>query len=229
MLVYAFEKTEKTTNDHAIQAVFSSEENAWNIIEKCVNGLYKLYGINNMVSITIGFRFVHVNYINTERKLDWIRYDIQCFNLDAELLNTVYITKTRDDAIIPEYAHIGDSGADLYSIETVTIEPLERKLMKTGIAMQIPFGYEACIRPRSGNALNFGYTVLNTPGTIDSNYRGEIGVIIYNASNEPVHIKKYDRIAQIVFQKLPQLKLVQVDELNNESDRGINGFGSTGQ
>ena len=140
----------------------------------------------------------------------------------------VLVKKLTDDVIIPQYQHArGDSGFDLHSIESITIQPHDRALVHTGLAMAIPEGYEGCIRPRSGLALQKGLTVLNTPGTIDANYRGEIGVILFNASNEPVDISVGDRIAQMVFQELPSIGIIPVSELD-ETERGYNGFGSTG-
>ena len=143
-------------------------------------------------------------------------------------MQIVKIKKISDDAIVPKYQHThGDSGVDLHSIDSVTINPYERVLIHTGLIMAIPDGYEGCIRPRSGLALKKGLTVLNTPGTIDSNYRGEIGVILFNTSDEPVDISVGDRIAQMVFQELPSIGIVPVSELD-ETERGYNGFGSTG-
>lgn len=132
------------------------------------------------------------------------------------------------NAKYPKYAHEDDAGADLYSCENTTLPPHDRKLIATGVTMEIPQGFEGQIRPRSGNALQYGFTVLNTPGTIDSNYRGEICVLLYNTTDEPIDIYIGDRIAQIVFCKLPFISLVHADELS-DSDRGSNGFGSTGR
>ena len=140
----------------------------------------------------------------------------------------VLVKKLTDDVIIPQYQHArGDSGFDLHSIESITIQPHDRALVHTGLAMAIPEGYEGCIRPRSGLALQKGLTVLNTPGTIDANYRGEIGVILFNTSSIPIEIVTGERIAQIVFQKVPRIDILEVTELD-ETDRGSNGFGSTG-
>ena len=109
----------------------------------------------------------------------------------------------------------------------ITLQPLERALIKTGLFIELPSGFEAQIRPRSGMALKKGLTVLNTPGTIDADYRGEIGVILINLSNEVTEIKNGDRIAQMVIAKVEQAILREVSVLN-ESDRGSGGFGSTG-
>ena len=140
----------------------------------------------------------------------------------------VKVKKLRDEAIIPSYAHDGDACVDLYSLEETVINPLDRKLILTGLSMAIPKGYEGLIRPRSGNALKRGITVLNTPGTIDSNYRGEIGVILYNTTRDPIYIHAGDRIAQMTFKEVTQVDFDICDELD-ETDRGSGGFGSTGR
>ena len=132
-------------------------------------------------------------------------------------------------AIVPALAHPNDACYDIFSdMEIVTIQPKQWALIQTGIAFAIPTGWEGLIRPRSGNALNSGITVLNTPGTIDSNYRGEVGVILYNANDIPVKVYRGDRIAQIAFRRVPKVELVEMETLD-ETDRGTNGFGSTGK
>lgn len=142
----------------------------------------------------------------------------------------VKIKKLRPDAIIPIYATEGAAGFDLHAyLESSyhVIHPGERELIQTGIAVQIPPGYEVQVRPRSGLALKRGITVLNTPGTIDSDYTGEIGVIIINHGDEPYRIEHKDRIAQGVIQCVPHAKFEVVDDLD-ETERGASGFGSTG-
>ena len=115
------------------------------------------------------------------------------------------------------------------SIESpVTLQPLERKLFPTGLFMELPAGYEAQIRPRSGLAMKHGITVLNTPGTIDADYRGEVGVILVNLSNEPFTIEPGERIAQMVIARHEQPEVVQVTELS-ETERGAGGFGHSGR
>jgi deoxyuridine 5''-triphosphate nucleotidohydrolase (dut) len=109
----------------------------------------------------------------------------------------------------------------------VVLHPGERKLIPTGIAIAMPVGLEAQVRPRSGLALKHGVTVLNTPGTIDADYRGEVGVILINLGQEPFTVQRGDRIAQLVFQYVPRVALVEVEELP-PSERGAGGFGSTG-
>ncbi len=134
---------------------------------------------------------------------------------------------------IPEYQTSGAAGMDLYSSndKSILIHPGGWKLIPTDIRLQIPEGYEAQIRPRSGLVSKHGVTVLNTPGTIDSDYRGTVGVILYNAGKERFYVNRGDRIAQMVFKKYERVNLVEVmtvEELE-ASDRGEGGFGSTGK
>lgn len=142
--------------------------------------------------------------------------------------------KTHPDAITPTYAKEYDSGMDLCSVEDVIIPAGERKLIKTGIIFALPipdaeqpYMTEIQIRPRSGLALKKGITVLNTPGTIDTLYRGEIGIILMNTSNESFEVKKGDRIAQAVVCPVFNASLEEVSDIE-ETSRGSNGFGSTG-
>ena len=130
---------------------------------------------------------------------------------------------------LPKHATSGSAGIDLRSNEEyiISIEPFCRKLIHTGIRIELPQGYEAQIRPRSGLALKKGITVLNSPGTIDSDYRGEIGVILYNSSNEKAVVEPGERIAQMVIAKYERVELVDVNSIN-ETDRGNGGFGHTG-
>jgi dUTP pyrophosphatase len=134
-----------------------------------------------------------------------------------------------EGARLPEYATIASSGMDLCAFldEPVTLPPFERKLIPTGIHISIPEGYEAEIRPRSGIAHRFGVTLLNTPGTIDADYRGEIMVLLINLGKEPFVISDGDRIAQMVFRNITKARWRTVDVLP-ESRRGKGGFGSTG-
>lgn len=137
--------------------------------------------------------------------------------------------KTVDpDAIIPKYQTKEAAGFDLHSIEEKTIRAGERDVVKTGLAIALPKGYELQVRPRSGLALKNGITVLNTPGTIDSDYRGELMVILLNTSREDFAIKKGDRIAQAVIKEILQADFAVVDELDS-TERGTGGFGSTGR
>ncbi|MCL6473297.1 MAG: dUTP diphosphatase [Firmicutes bacterium] len=128
----------------------------------------------------------------------------------------------------PEYAHDGDAGCDLRSRINQTIPPGERAFIPTGISISIPTGYAGFVQPRSGLALKHGISIVNTPGLIDSKYRGEIGVILINTDkSEPFEVKKGDKIAQLVIQKVENVKFNVVDELD-ETVRGAGGFGSTG-
>jgi dUTP pyrophosphatase len=141
---------------------------------------------------------------------------------------TVKIQLLNEDAEMPTPAHEGDAGFDVRAMESVEIAPGGTVLVGTGIAMEIPHGYEAQMRPRSGMAYKRGISLANTPGTIDSGYRGEVKAALHNISvNEMAYVEKGDRIAQIVINKLPEVKLVEVDELS-DSERSTGGFGSTG-
>lgn len=130
---------------------------------------------------------------------------------------------------LPHYATAQSAGMDLRANldESVILKPLERTLVKTGIFMELPVGYEAQVRPRSGLAFKKGVTVLNAPGTIDADYRGEVGVILVNLSNEDFVIEDGERVAQIVIAKHEQPSWEEVEELI-ETERGAGGFGSTG-
>lgn len=126
------------------------------------------------------------------------------------------------------YAHEGDAGADLRSVEDTIITPNSRILVHTGLHMAIPTGYVGMVCPRSGFALKQGVTVLNAPGIVDSGYRGEVGVILLNTSEQTVTVHKGDRIAQMVFVPYAHMAFEHVESLP-ETDRGEGGFGSTGK
>lgn len=130
-------------------------------------------------------------------------------------------------AVLPKYEHPGDAGLDLASVAEVEILPGESKLIPTGISIELPAGTEAQIRPRSGLALKHAVTVLNTPGTVDEGYRGEIGVILINHGKAAFQVTQGMRIAQMVIKPVVYVEVEEVDELSNSS-RGIGGFGSTG-
>jgi dUTP pyrophosphatase len=138
------------------------------------------------------------------------------------------IKKLNPKAIIPAYQTEEAAGFDLHSIEDVVLKPNERKLISTGLAFEIEFGYEVQIRPRSGLAFKEGITVLNSPGTVDSDYRGEIKVLLINLGDKEFEIKRGDRIAQAVVAPIIQAKIVEVDKLSI-TKRGEKGFGSTGK
>lgn len=139
----------------------------------------------------------------------------------------VLVKKLHPDAVTPNFASPGDAGADLVSIEDGRILPGGRALVKTGIALELPEGTVGLIHPRSGLAAKHGVTVLNAPGTIDSGYRGEIGVVLFNSSLESFHYKAGDRIAQFVVQEYLTPAYVEVEKLTGTA-RGAGGFGSTG-
>lgn len=140
----------------------------------------------------------------------------------------VRVKRLSPDVTLPSYAYAGDAGLDLRASESVVIEPFERKLISTGIAVAIPEGYAGFVQPRSGLALKQGLTIANTPGLIDSHYRGELKVIAVNLDKSaPIVINEGDRIAQLVIQRVPVVSLVEVDELD-VTDRGSGGFGSSG-
>jgi dUTP pyrophosphatase len=143
-------------------------------------------------------------------------------------MKVLVINKSNNE--LPAYETIGSAGLDIRAFieESIILKPLERKLIKTGLFLEIPVGYEAQVRPRSGFALKNGVTVLNSPGTIDADYRGEVGVILINLSQENVEIHTGDRIAQLVFAKVEQAEWNEVETLS-ETERGAGGFGSTGK
>ena len=131
---------------------------------------------------------------------------------------------------LPKYATPSSAGLDLRAVLTseITLEPLERKVVGTGIKIAIPEGYEAQVRPRSGLSAKHGITVLNSPGTIDADYRGEIGIILINLSSERYTLNPGERIAQLVFSKVEQVNWIIESDLD-ETSRGQGGFGSTGK
>jgi dUTP pyrophosphatase len=129
---------------------------------------------------------------------------------------------------LPAYAHDGDAGLDLYAAEDRTLAPLERSLIATGIAVAIPEGYAGFVQPRSGLALKRGLSLVNTPGLIDSHYRGEIMIIAINLDAEtPLHIAHGEKVAQLVIQRVERAELAEVETLDDTA-RGEGGFGSTG-
>ena len=137
------------------------------------------------------------------------------------------INKSTHD--LPNYETAFSAGMDLRAniLESITLKPLERAIIKTGLFMELPLGFEAQVRPRSGLAAKKGITVLNSPGTIDADYRGEIGVILVNLSNEDFVVENGERVAQMVIAKHEQITWEQVEVLE-DSTRGAGGFGSTG-
>ena len=140
---------------------------------------------------------------------------------------TLKVKKLNEDAIIPNFAHKGDAGMDLYSIEKVIIPKNETRLIKTGISIELPHMTEAQVRPRSGLALKHSITVLNSPGTIDEGYRGEIGVILINHGKEDFVVEKHMKIAQMVIKPIYEIHIEEVKDLS-DTERCNGGFGSTG-
>ena len=137
--------------------------------------------------------------------------------------------KLNKKAKIPFFAHKTDAGLDICSVEDKVVKSKGYSLVSTGLAVEIPIGYEIQVRARSGLALNHGIFLLNGIGTIDSGYRGEIKIILANFSDKDYFIKSGDRIAQLVVGKLSKFKLVEVENLNTKSNRGDSGFGSSGK
>ena len=137
------------------------------------------------------------------------------------------ITRLRPEAVVPERAYAGDAGMDLSSCERIELAPGERALVPTGLAVAIPDGYAGFVQPRSGLAAKHGITIVNTPGLIDSGYRGELQVALLNTdARETFVVEEGMRIAQLVVLALPEIELVEVDELP-DSERGARGFGSS--
>jgi dUTP pyrophosphatase len=140
---------------------------------------------------------------------------------------TVNFKRLSPDAVIPSYAHPGDAGLDLCACESATLRPGERKLVRTGLVLELPPGTEAQVRPRSGLALKQGITLLNSPGTIDEGYRGELGVILINLGQEAFDVRPGMRVAQLVVAPVLRVTAAEVGE-TGDSARGAGGFGSTG-
>jgi dUTP pyrophosphatase len=140
----------------------------------------------------------------------------------------VPVVRLDPDLPLPSYAHPGDAGADLVTSVDVTLQPGERALVPTGIAMAVPEGYVALVHPRSGLAARHGLSIVNTPGTIDAGYRGEVKVLLINHDLvEPIELRRGDRVAQLVFQRVERAAFAEVEVLP-ESVRGVGGYGSTG-
>lgn len=138
------------------------------------------------------------------------------------------ITRLDPNVELPTYAYEGDAGLDLRAAQALTLAPFERRLISTGLAIAIPEGYAGFVQPRSGRALREGLSMANTPGLIDSHYRGELKVVAINLDpHKTITIERGERIAQLVIQKVPVVNLVEVEELD-KTDRGSGGFGSSG-
>ena len=178
----------------------------------------------------------------SDEETDDVDYDLimKTFGLDVpelekemeEYIPTIDLgyTKSNENAVDPKYAYYTDSGFDLYSTEDKWIHPFDRALIPTGLHFDIPSGYEIQVRSKSGLALNQGLMVLNSPGTVDQGYTGEIKIILFNTTNQKVKIEKGQKIAQAVLCPVVSgkwIKLIEKDKLENK-DRNQNGFGSTG-
>ena len=140
----------------------------------------------------------------------------------------VRFQKLHPNAVMPVQAHVGDAGLDLSAVDALTIPQGGRALVRTGLAVEIPEGHEGQVRPRSGLALRHGVTVLNAPGTIDSGYRGELGVILANFGSTPFQVEPGMRIAQLVIAPVASIAVEVVDGGLSATDRGAGGFGSSG-
>lgn len=141
----------------------------------------------------------------------------------------VSVQRLDKDLPLPRYANPGDAGLDLYAAEDVSLQPGERHLIPTGLALAIPEGYAGFVQPRSGLAIREGLTIVNTPGLIDSGYRGEIKVIALNTdTGKALHISRGDRVAQLVIQEVPVVEIDEVEQLDDTA-RSAGGFGSTGR
>jgi dUTP pyrophosphatase len=141
---------------------------------------------------------------------------------------SVEVLIVAEDGFLPTYANPGDAGADLKSCDEVVVPARGRALVKTGVRIALPNGFVALVHPRSGLAAKSGITVLNTPGTVDAGYRGEIMVTLFNSSDTDFEVKRGDRIAQLLIQQVERAQFIVVSELP-ESERGDRGFGSTGK
>lgn len=195
-------------------------------IKKEVERLEKMFGDNTEVSKSFdddAYDQILENYGVDIRQLE------SEFQSYSEKQKLGYVKMT-EDAVTPNYNYITDSGFDLHSIDDLTLKPFGRALIPTGLRFDIPDGYEIQVRPKSGLAINQGLTVLNTPGTADCGYTGEIKVIIFNTNPYEVIIPKGMKVAQAVLSPVLNGRWVDLVELENinEKDRGSNGFGSTG-
>lgn len=174
-----------------------------------------------------------VNKINYDQMNDYFGFDV--FGLEKEMENHIErlefkFSKSNPEVMDPRYAYTSDSGFDLYSTEEKWIHPLDRVLIPTGIHLDIPEGYEVQIRSKSGLAIKQGVFVLNSPGTVDEGYTGEIQVILFNTTNQKVKVEKGQKIAQAVLCPVVSgkwINFIEVEDINSK-DRNENGFGSTG-
>lgn len=140
----------------------------------------------------------------------------------------IQVKRVNPDAPLPSYAHEGDAGMDLCTMETATIPPHGTVLVGSGVAMAIPRGFEGEIRPRSGMATKRGVTLANAPSTIDSGYRGEILLPLHNMTDRPVTVEKGERVCQILIKTQPEATIVEIEDFADTTSRGSRGFGSSG-
>ncbi|MGL5439643.1 MAG: dUTP diphosphatase [Filifactoraceae bacterium] len=138
------------------------------------------------------------------------------------------VEKIYDNAILPNYAHCGDAGIDLYSVDDVILEPGEYKTVSTGLKIKLPEGTEGQIRPRSGLAAKHGISLVNSPGTIDEGYRGELKIIVINLGKKKFHIEVGSKIAQMVVAPVLRIEVKEVKSIEENTSRGNKGFGSSG-
>jgi dUTP pyrophosphatase len=200
-----------------------NSQELWNQIQEQYQKLLKESGVSldedyqNQIMETLGISLEELNEIEKDT--------VKMFTSKK-----IKVKRVNPDAVIPEYAYPSDSGFDLYSVEEINIPAFGRALVPTGICVEIDENTEIQIRPKSGLAINQGLTVLNTPGTVDSGYNGEIKVIIFNTNNGMVTVKKGMKIGQAVLCPVFNGKNVLIEEVKDLGikDRGSNGFGSTG-
>lgn len=218
-----------------LEEVYKSED----VQEKTINNL-KLYPETDLIMLqeavnsVMDMIYSDDSLSNNKKEMIGITFqstvDIINDVVDSLRVNVpVKIVKLNPDAVIPEYAHPTDAGADVSAVEETKIEAGETKIVKTGIAVAIPAGYEIQIRPRSGLSLKSKLRIANAPGTIDTEYRGEIGIIMTNTGDTPYVIEKGMKIAQMVIAPTPKIKweeVATVEELGT-TNRGADGFGST--
>ena len=196
---------------------------------KCLSCVYNNKNYNDSVSSDDFFVFCTYEGGHKEIVVDNCMYSVKCDNINiANDVIDVEFKKIDENAIIPMYKHyLEDSGFDLYTIEDVSLPPHSKKLIRTGLSVVIPNGYEIQIRPRSGLSLKTGLRIVNSPGTIDAGYRGEIQIIAQNDSNDDLFFEKNTRIAQGVLCRVAVANFVLKDDLES-SERDTQGFGSSG-
>jgi dUTP pyrophosphatase len=203
--------------------MFEKEE--INKIEVLLKNLQKSYGIEDDESEDL-------TEMNNQMK-DLFGIDLQ--ELEDQMMNTsmkfsVKVNKIHEDAVLPKYNYLTDSGFDFHSTEEIEVPPFGRVLVPTGLKFDLPNHMELQVRTKSGLALKHGIMVLNSPGTVDNGYTGEVQVIIFNANNLPFKIEKGMKVAQGVFSQVVSGQIIEFEQVDNinEKDRNANGFGSTG-